>query len=194
LLKSHESWIRLAEDGVTVSWNDPSALEYAPDVLLDLLRGRVVADLLLHAEDEAKNLLVGEAVEGPSETGETGRVGEERVRERRSDEVDGVRRDVSSLVISCAGQSTTSVLPVCLSEAGGPPTVQSIVETDDLNETLAVAESDLVGKVPREILALVNGRHVLASVHVLVAVNASSDGPDLGREVEHIFGGRLPVL
>ena len=72
--------------------------------------------------------------------------------------------------------------------------MQSVVEADDLDEALAVAESDLVGKVPREILALVNGRHVLASVHVLVAVNASSDGPDLGREVEHILGGRLPVL
>jgi hypothetical protein len=113
LLEGHESWIRLAEDGVTVSWNDPSALEYAPDVLLDLFRGRIVANLLLHTENEAEDLLVGEAVEGPSETGETGRVGEEWVRERRSDEVDGVCRDVSSLVISCAGQSTMSVLPVC---------------------------------------------------------------------------------
>lgn len=72
--------------------------------------------------------------------------------------------------------------------------MECIVETDDLYETVAISKPDLVGKIPGEILALVNGRHVLAAIHVLVAVDSSSDRPNLGRKVKDILSSRLPVL
>lgn len=75
---------------MTVAGDDAATLEHAPDVVLDLIRGGVVSDLLLHGENESKDLLVGKAVERAGKTSETGRVSEEGVRESGSDEVDGV--------------------------------------------------------------------------------------------------------
>lgn len=84
---------------MTVSWDDTAALENAPNEVLDLLLGWVVANLLLHVEDEAENLLVGETVERTSQASKTGGVSEEWIGEGGSDEMDGVGRDISSLVV-----------------------------------------------------------------------------------------------
>lgn len=79
---------------MAVSGDDLAGLEYRPDVLLDLLVGRVGADGLLHAEDEAEDLLVSETVEGTGETTEGGRVREEGVGEGGSNKVcDELARD-----------------------------------------------------------------------------------------------------
>lgn len=77
----------LSQNGVSVSGNDLSRLEDRPDVLLHLLVGNSGSNGLLHLEDKAQDFLVGESVEGSSESGEGGRVGEERIREGGSDEV-----------------------------------------------------------------------------------------------------------
>lgn len=50
----------LAKDGVSVAGNDLATVEGLPDVLLNLLVGRVLADLLLHLGDPVEDLLVGE--------------------------------------------------------------------------------------------------------------------------------------
>ena len=72
---------------MAVSRDDLAALEVGPERVLDLLVGEVRAVLLLHVEDEAEHLLVRKTVEGSGETSERGRVGEEGVLERGSDQV-----------------------------------------------------------------------------------------------------------
>lgn len=84
---------------MSVSWNDPAALQDAPDVVLDLLWAWIVSDLLLHVKDESQDFLVGKTMERTSETSKTSRVGEERIGKGGSDKVDGVGRDVSTFVV-----------------------------------------------------------------------------------------------
>lgn len=116
--------------------------------------------------------MVSETVKGTSETTESSRVGKERVGEGGTDQVSGVSGNVSTFVIS----------------------VESVVETDELDETLGFSETDLVGEVEREILIFLNGCHVLGSSKVGVVVDASSDGEGLGDTVEGVLEGRLPVF
>ena len=148
LLERHEARVGLAQDGVAVTRDDLARVERLPDELDNLVLGRVVAELLLHADDEAKDLLVGEAVERAGQTAERGRVRQERVRKGRADEVSRVRRDVAALVVS----------------------VQRIVEADELDEALRLAEADLRREVVRQVLRLVDGGHVRGAVAVLVVV------------------------
>ena len=149
LLEGHEAGVGLAEDGVAVTGDDLAVVERFPDELDDLLvRGRV-AELLLHTDDEAEDLLVREAVERAGKAAERGRVRQERVRERRADEVGRVGRDVAALVVG----------------------VEGVVKTDELNEALRVAEADLVGEVEGQVLRLVDGRDGrVGAVAVLVVV------------------------
>jgi len=172
LLKSHETGIRLTENGVTVTGDDLTLLESRPDEFNKLLVGGRVTKFLLHAEDESKYFLVSETVEGTSETTESSRVGKEGIGKGGTDQVSGVSGDVSTLVIG----------------------VESVVETDELDETLGFSEADLVGKVERKILIFLNGSHVLSSTEVGVVVDASSDGERLGDTVEGVLEGRLPVF
>lgn len=83
-----------------------------------------------------------------------------------------VSRDVSTLVIS----------------------VKSIVQSNDIDESSGSSESDLVGKVPRQIFVLLERGHVLNSSEVLVAVDSGGDGEGLGDTVEGVLEGGLPVL
>jgi hypothetical protein len=142
-----------------------------PDESGDLLVGGVVTELLLHVQDEAENLLVGETVKGSSETAKGSRVGEEGVGESGSDKVGGVGGDVATLVVG----------------------VEGVVKTDEVDEALGVAETDLVGEVEREVLVLLDLDRVVA-VAVDVVVDAGGDGERLGDAVERVVEGRLPVL
>jgi hypothetical protein len=54
---------------MSVSWYDTSALEDRPDVFLDVFRADVVANGLLHVENELENFLVGKTVQRTSKTG-----------------------------------------------------------------------------------------------------------------------------
>lgn len=49
--------------------------------------------------------------------------------------------------------------------------MEGVVETDDVDESRGSTEADLVGKVPREILVLLEGSDVLGSTEVLVVVD-----------------------
>ena len=173
LLERHEARVGLAQDGVAVTRDDLARVERLPDELDNLVLGRVVAELLLHADDEAKDLLVGEAVERAGQTAERGRVRQERVRKGRADEVSRVRRDVAALVVS----------------------VQRIVEADELDEALRLAEADLRREVVRQVLRLVDGGHVRGAVAVLVVVLRAREGGvvKMGREGRG-KEGQLPRL
>jgi hypothetical protein len=120
-----------------------------------------------------EDLLVGEAVEGAGETAEGGRVGEEGVREGRADQVGRVGRDVAALVVG----------------------VERVVQPDQLDEALRVAEPDLVGKVERQVLGLVDRRDGrVVAVAVDVVVDAGGEGERLGDAVERVLERRDPVL
>lgn len=150
LEESHETRVGLAEDSVAVTRNDLALVESRPDELDDLLVRGALADLLRHAEDETEHFLVGKTVKRSSKTTEGSRVGKEGVGQSRTDQVSGVSRDVATLVIG----------------------VEGVVKTDEVNETLRFAETDLVGKVEREILVLLDSGHVLGTIEVGVAVDA----------------------
>ena len=72
--------------------------------------------------------------------------------------------------------------------------MESVVESDDIDKAGRVGEDDLVGKVPREILVLLKGSHVLDTAEVEVAVDASGNGERLGDAVERVLERGLPVL
>lgn len=99
------------------------------------------------------------------ETGERGGVREERVSERRADQVASVRRDVATLVVGCAESDMRY-------QAG--LTVQGVVEADDLDEAGLVAKADLVGVVPRQILPPSVRVPDLAVRALLLSIGASS--------------------
>ena len=65
------TWIRLAEDGVTVTRHNAASLERVPKVLGDGLVTKVVANGLLHLSEPVEHLLVGKAVQGTSKTVKT---------------------------------------------------------------------------------------------------------------------------
>lgn len=79
LLKSKETGVWLAEDGMAVSGDDTLGLEQRPQVVDNLLVRGIGANLLDHAENEREHLLVGETVERSCQTSESSRVREEGV-------------------------------------------------------------------------------------------------------------------
>lgn len=52
--------VGLAQDGVTVTWNDLTSLERRPNVLLDGLVGCIAADLVLHLPEPYEHFLVSQ--------------------------------------------------------------------------------------------------------------------------------------
>jgi len=111
-----------------------------------------------------------QSVERSSKAVKTSGQREEGRAESAADQVGGVGTDVSTLVIGVDGQ----------------------VETHKLDEVLVVGEAELVGEVIRIVLVLLD-RGDLAIV-VNVAVNARSDGRQLGDEIHGILKGMLPVF
>ena len=160
----------LPEDGVSVSGNN-SSLEGLLDVGLDGSVGSILTDLGLHAADPKEDLLVGESVEGTSESVHGSGVGEERVGEGGSDKVTSVGGNVTSLVIGVEGK----------------------VESHELTELLVVTESENGSEVGRVILGHVDGGH-LSLNSVGVAEDTSSDVGELGNEVHGVLEGRAPVV
>jgi hypothetical protein len=157
---------------VAVPRNDTSALEDAPEVLLDLLGRRVVADGLLQTEEELEGLLVGKTMERAGKTAESSRVGKEGVREGRADKVcakarkGGQRRRLNArLRDDATGSVGRDVAALVVG-------VESVVQSDDLDEALRLAKADLLGVVPRQVLVLVDGGQVLGATEVLVGVDA----------------------
>lgn len=167
---SHVTWVSLAENGVAVTWNNTASLEGGPEVLLDLLIREIVADGLLHLGEPVKNLLVGETVKWASKTVKTGSERKHWGGESGSDQVGGVGGNVSTLVIS----------------------VDSEVESHELNESLVVTETELVGVVEGVILVLLDWSNLAILVDVLV--DAGSDGWELCNQVHGVLEGVSPVV
>lgn len=170
LALGHVAGVGLAEDGVAVTGDDTAGVKGRPEVLGDVLVAEIVTDDLLHLSEPVENLLVGKTVERASETVKTGSQGEERRAESAANKVGGVSADVATLVVGVDGE----------------------VKTEELNEVLVVAESELVGEVEGVILVLLNGSDLAALEDVLV--NAGSDGGELGNEVHGVLKGVAPVL
>lgn len=167
---SHVTWVSLAENGVSVTWNDTSRVEGRPEVLLDLLIGEIGANGLLHLNQPVENLLVGKTVEWSGKTVKSGSEGQHWGGEGRADQVSGVGGNVSSLVVGVDGE----------------------VESHELNESLVVAETELVGEVEGVILVLLDSGDLTILVDVLV--NAGGNGWELCDEVHGVLEGVSPVV
>lgn len=162
--------VSLSQDGVTVTGNDTALLEGRPEVVLDGLVAKVVADLSLHLGEPLENLLVGETVKGTGKTVETSGEREEGRGEGGADQVGGVGGNVATLVVSVDGE----------------------VESHQLNKVLVLGEAELVGQVPRVVLVLLGGRDL--AVLEDVTVDARGNVGELGNEVHGVLEGVLPVL
>jgi hypothetical protein len=162
--------VGLAENSVAVSGNDLASLEGRPQVVLDGLVAEVVANSLLHLLEPDKDFLVGQSVERTSKTVEASGQGQEGGAQGAADQVSGVGADVATLVVGVDGQ----------------------VETHQLNEVLVLAEAELVGKVERVVLVLLDGSDLAALEDVLV--DARSNVGQLGNQVHGVLKGVAPVL
>ena len=162
--------VGLAEDGVAVAGDDTAGVEGVPEVLLDVLVAEVVTDDLLHLGEPVEDFLVGQTVEGTSETVETGRERQEGGAESTSDQVGGVSADVATLVVGVDGQ----------------------VQTEELDEVGVLAEAELVGEVERVVLVLLDSGDLAALEDVLV--DAGGDGGELGDQVHRVLESVAPVL
>lgn len=167
---SHVAGVGLAEDGVAVTGNDTARVQGGPQVVGDGLVAKVVANSLLHLSEPVEDLLVGKTVEGTSQTVQTGSQRQEGRAESTANQVSGVGRDVSTLVVGVDGQ----------------------VETHELNEVLVLAESELVGKVEGVVLVLLDGSDLAALEDVLV--DAGSNVGELGNQVHGVLKGVSPVV
>lgn len=165
------SRVGLSQNGVSVTGDDSAGLEGIPEVLLNVLLGDIGADLGLHLEDPLEDLLVSSAVERASKTVETSGEGEEGGGQSRANKLGGVGRDVTTLVIS----------------------VDSEVESQQLEELLVVAEAEEAGKVGGVVQRVVDGADDLAVLEQ-VSVDSRGDDGELGNEVHGILVGVLPVL
>lgn len=170
LTLSSVTGVSLSEDGVSVTGNNTARVKSVPQVLLNVVLGDVGANIGLDLENPLKNLLVGTSVERTSQTVETSGQGQEGGRESGTNQVGGVGRDVTTLVIGVDGQ----------------------VESQKLNKLLVLAESEQGGKV----LGVVSGGIGGAELAILedVAVDAGSNGRELGEEVNRVLVGVLPEL
>jgi len=162
--------IGLAENGVTIAGNDTAGLEGGPQVLLDLLVAKIIANGLLHLLEPFENLLVGEAVERAGQTVETGSQGEVGRAQSAANQVGGVRADVAALVVGVDGE----------------------VQTHQLDKVLVVSEAKLVGQVEAVILVLLDRGNL--SILVGVAIDRCGNGWELGDEVHRIVESVFPVL
>lgn len=155
---------------MAVAGDDTTGVEGIPEVLGDGLIAEVVANDLLHLGEPVQHLLVGQAVERAGETVETSGQGQEGRAEGRADQVGGVGADVAALVVGVDGE----------------------VETHELNEVGVAAEAELVGKVERVVLVLLDSGDLAALEDVLV--DAGSDGGELGNEVHRVLESVAPVV
>jgi len=167
---SHVTRISLAENCVTVTWNNLASLEGRPEVLGDSLVAKIVTNRGLHLGEPVQNLLVGKTVERTGETIETSCKGQHGGAESAANQVGGVGTDVSSLVIGVDGK----------------------VKSHQLNEVLVLSETKLVGEVVGVILILLDWGNLSALEDVLV--NSCGNGWELCDQVHGVLEGVLPVF
>jgi hypothetical protein len=166
----HVTGISLAENSMSIPWNNLTGLERGPEVVLDGLITEIIANSSLHLGEPVQDFLVGETVERTSKTIETSGEGEHGRAESTADQVRSVGTDVTTLVISVDGK----------------------VQSHQLNEIVVVTETQLVGEVEAVILVILN-RCDLASLED-VLVDPGSNGWELGNQIHGILESVLPVL
>lgn len=113
-------------------------------------------------------------MEGTSETLETGRVGKEGVAESRANQVGGVGRDVTTLVVTVKGEVET----------------EEVLEVLVLLAALAKHGSVVVGPILVEVN--LGGESTAAVVGVLV--DLGGNGGQLSQQGDGVIKGRLPVV
>lgn len=155
---------------MAVAGHDTARVESRPEIIGDLLVGQVVTDDLLHLGQPEENLLVSQTVQRSGKAIETSGQRQEGRAQCGANQVSGVGRDVATLVVRVNGQ----------------------VETEQLDEVGIVAESQLVGKVERVILVLLDRRNLAALEDVLV--DASSNVGQLSNEVHGVLKSVTPVV
>lgn len=101
---------RLPQDCVAITRDNLAGVESTPDVLLDGIVRRVLAQLGLHLRQPDQHFLVCETVQWSGEAIQSGAVRKEGIRERRSDEFAGVGGDVPPFVITVDGDVETEKL------------------------------------------------------------------------------------
>lgn len=169
--QSSEAWVGLAQNSVAVTRDNTAALQGRPQVVNNLLVTWVRADSLLELKGPVEHLLVGKTVQGTSQTVEGSSVRQVRVREGATDKVGSVGRHVTTLVVA----------------------VDSNVETEVVNKTLALAVAHHVRHVLDQIHVRVDGLlAVTLTEHVVV--DTGSNGRELGNEVKRILESGVPVL
>lgn len=169
-LEMHESGISVSQHSMSVSRNDSAFLESLSHVLLDdLLIGLFSLVEVLELGQPLQAFLVGKAVQWSSKAVHGSGEGKIRISKCRSDEVAGVCRDISSLMIRVNGKiSSNALLHLMLVEPKHVREVASPIES--------VIRSDEVATV------------------VLVPVDSGADVRQLGKQIHRILEIMLPVL
>jgi hypothetical protein len=167
---SHITGISLAENGVSISWNNLPSLESGPKVVLDSLVAEIIANSSLHLGKPVQDFLVGETVERPSKTVKTSSQGEHGRAERTTNQVGSVGADIATFMVSVDGK----------------------VKSHQLNEVGVLAESKLVGIVETVILVLLDWGNLSSLENILV--DSGSNGWELGDQVHRILKGVSPIL
>lgn len=170
LTLSSVTGISLSENSVTVTGNDTASVKSIPEVLLNVLLSDVRANLGLHLENPLKNLLVGTAVKGTSKTVKTSGKRKEGRRKSGTDQVSSVGGNVATLVVSVNGK----------------------VKSQKLNKLLVLTKAEQRSKV----LGVIDRSVSVTKLAIFenVAVNAGSNGGELGEEVDRVLVSVLPVF
>lgn len=84
--------VGLAEDCVTITRHNLTAVQSVPEVLLDLFFRRVEANRVLELQGPAQHFLVGKTVQRTSQTVQTSGKGKVRVRKSRTDQVGPIQK------------------------------------------------------------------------------------------------------
>jgi hypothetical protein len=153
---SHVSRIGLSEDGVTVSGDNTTTLQSRPNILFDGIIGDIHSDSILHLHNPSQDFLIGKTVKRASKTIQPSRQRQHGTRQRRSNEMSRMSRDIPTLVIRVDGQ----------------------VQSHQLDEIGVFAESHEVGEIVAIVLILFDDGEL--SVFVDIAVDSGCDGGEFG--------------
>src|SRR6266567_5114538 len=104
--------VGLPQNGMAVTGHNLTTLKGGPDVFFDGLVGRIFTDLRLHFSKPDKHLLIGKAMEGTSKPIKGSSVGEERVREGRTNKFSCVSRNISTFVVTREGGMRAAFIKV----------------------------------------------------------------------------------
>ena len=140
------SRVGLAENGVAVTRDNLTSLESRPHVLPDSIVARVLANLALHLAKPNEHFLVRKTMEGTRKAVQGSGEGEEGIGKSGTNELASVRRDVATLVV----------------------TVNSDIETKELNKIFLLSEAEEVGKIPGIVLVWIDSWELATSVNIAV--------------------------